>query len=70
MQKDHLPPLPIQFPNVWQQKNIRYDTGVSVGRNDRSPSYSMQVPQQGVSIDDSDQDPSSEPTVHSHSESR
>ncbi|XP_050483742.1 octopamine receptor Oamb isoform X5 [Bombus flavifrons] len=39
-------------------------------RNDRSPSYSMQVPQQGVSIDDSDQDPSSEPTVHSHSESR
>lgn len=39
-------------------------------RNDRSPSYSMQVPQQGTSIDDSDPDPSSEPTVHSQSESR
>ncbi|PBC29804.1 G-protein coupled receptor No9 [Apis cerana cerana] len=39
-------------------------------RNDRSPSYSMQVPQQGASIDDSDPDPSSEPTVHSQSESR
>ncbi|XP_026668424.1 octopamine receptor Oamb [Ceratina calcarata] len=39
-------------------------------RNDRSPSYSIQVPQQGASIDDSDHDPSSDPTVHSQSESR
>ncbi|XP_076301307.1 octopamine receptor in mushroom bodies isoform X3 [Lasioglossum baleicum] len=39
-------------------------------RNDRSPSYSTRMPQQGVSIDDSDLDPSSEPTVHSQSESR
>ncbi|XP_014486016.1 PREDICTED: probable G-protein coupled receptor No9 [Dinoponera quadriceps] len=38
-------------------------------RNERSPSYSIRAPQQGVSIDDSDQDPGSDPT-HSQSESR
>ncbi|RLU21006.1 hypothetical protein DMN91_007622 [Ooceraea biroi] len=38
-------------------------------RNERSPSYSIRVAQQGTSIDDSDPDPSSEPT-HSQSESR
>ncbi|XP_047344406.1 octopamine receptor Oamb isoform X3 [Vespa velutina] len=39
-------------------------------RSERSPSYTMRVQQQGVSMDDSDQDPGSEPTVHSTSESR
>nr|KAF7433925.1 hypothetical protein H0235_002116 [Vespula pensylvanica] len=39
-------------------------------RSERSPSCTMRVQQQGVSMDDSDQDPGSEPTVHSTSESR
>ncbi|XP_043493787.1 octopamine receptor Oamb-like isoform X5 [Polistes fuscatus] len=40
-------------------------------RSERSPSCTMRVQQQqGVSMEDSDQDPGSEPTVHSTSESR
>lgn len=38
-------------------------------RNERSPSYSIRGAQHGISIDDSDPDPASEPT-HSQSESR
>ncbi|KAK0182771.1 hypothetical protein PV327_000872 [Microctonus hyperodae] len=39
-------------------------------RNDRSPSYSIRVPQHGVSIEDSDPDPSSDHNAHSQSDSR
>ncbi|XP_015116423.1 octopamine receptor Oamb [Diachasma alloeum] len=39
-------------------------------RNDRSPSYSIRVPQHGVSVEDSDPDPNSDHNAHSQSDSR
>ncbi|KAF7991191.1 hypothetical protein HCN44_002753 [Aphidius gifuensis] len=39
-------------------------------RNDRSPSYTIRVPQHGVSIEDSDPDPCSDQNTHSQSDSR
>ncbi|XP_020278898.1 octopamine receptor Oamb [Pseudomyrmex gracilis] len=57
---------------IQRANNARRDSDGSqlTMRNERSPSYSIRsTPQQRISIDDSDPDPTSEPT-HSQSESR